>query len=88
MKLQELKTITAISRRAQSLFDTAGIHFDHLSTTMDLEKVHEISPLDLGALLNADQGNFGHDITGIYNNFNRQTGQLENCFVPRYSKPV
>ena len=84
-KLVELKTIAAISRRAKSVFDNAGVPFDHLSTTMDIEKVHEICPLNLDALLDADQGNFGHDITGIYNHFNRETGQLENCFVPRYS---
>ena len=85
-KLSELKTIAAISRRAKSIFDNAGLSFDHLSQTMDLEHVNRICPLDLTRLLNADDTNFSHDIIGIYNNFNRDTLKLHNCFIPRYAK--
>jgi len=53
---------------------------------MDIEKVHENCPLNLTKLLNADDGNFGHDIAGIYSNLNRQSGELENCFLPRYAE--
>ena len=42
--------------------------------------------LKLEELLNADDVNFAHDVSGITNNLNRQTGQLENHFVPRYAQ--
>lgn len=53
---------------------------------MDLEVVHKQTPLRLKELLKADEFNFFHDICGIYRHLNRQTGELENCFVPRFAK--
>ena len=55
----------------------------------DLKEVavaHEDCPLKLQELLDADDGNFYHDIIGIHTNLNRETRKLENCFVPRYAK--
>ena len=53
---------------------------------MDLTAVHITScPLDLNRLLEADKGNFLHDIFGICSHINRETGELLNCFWPRYA---
>jgi len=58
-----------------------------LDIEMDITATHlNGNPLRLGALLNADRFNFAHDIFGIFANLNRRTGEIENCFVPRYSQ--
>jgi hypothetical protein len=43
-------------------------------------------PLRLRDLLRADDFNFTHDVFGIRRHLNRETGHLENHFVPRYAK--
>jgi hypothetical protein len=54
---------------------------------MDIEACHcNGNPLDLAALLAAPTTDFMHDVFGIMANINRETGTLENCFSPRYSK--
>lgn len=58
------------------------IRFDKLSLLMDLQYVD----LDLDGLLKAKDIDFSHDIYGIQFNMNRNTGTLDNLFVPRYSK--
>ena len=61
---------------------------DTLTLFMDIENVHNDIGLRLEDLLNAGYFDFGHDLLGIQQNFNRQTKQLENCFLPRLaSKP-
>lgn len=53
---------------------------------MDIEATHcNGNPLKLRELLESENFNFLHDMIGIQRNLNRQTGKLENCFVPRYS---
>jgi len=83
---EDFKLIAAIVKRATSEIDSLA-HVDTFGLIMDVDFTHARYPLQLRELLNADAGNFGHDITGIYANFNRQTYELDNCFVPRYSVP-
>jgi hypothetical protein len=53
---------------------------------MDIEACHSNGmPLKLDELLKADRYNFAHDLVGIYNHLDRVTGQLGDCFVPRYA---
>ena len=54
-----------------------------LDVMMDLEYTNNVIPLDFDQLLAFDDGNFNHDISGIYANFNRETLQMDNCFTPR-----
>jgi hypothetical protein len=79
---EQLSTISKIAIRAG---DEMGVR-DRLSLMMDIEYVHQSNPLRLEDLLNADFGNFAHDISGIINNINRSSQTLDNCFTPRYSK--
>ena len=52
---------------------------------MDLINCHAKGcPLDFKALLEAPALDLSHDIYGIRNHMNRDTGKLEGCFVPRY----
>lgn len=59
---------------------------DRMSILMDIEAAHATYPLKLKELLNAPVVDFAHDIYGIAANLNRNTGELENYFIPRYAK--
>jgi len=59
---------------------------DPMSIMMDLEVVHSENPLRLREMLEASDDDFFHDIRGIRFNLNKETGKLENCFLPRFSK--
>lgn len=73
--------IQAIAERAY-----VGLGLDHTRTMMDLTASHANgNPLKLEGLLNANIGDFGHDVGGIARFINRSTGELTDCFVPRYS---
>lgn len=63
----------------------AGIYDDALTAHMDISAVHAQCPLRLGDLRDADQFNFAHDMYGIQRHLNRQTGKLENLFLPRFA---
>lgn len=56
-----------------------------LDLDMDITAAHIANPLKLEALLNADDFNFNHDICGIRANINRDSGEMNNCFLPRFS---
>ena len=76
-----------IAKRAVSKAKELGIQYDQMTAVMDIGACHSNgNPLRLKELLVADDFNFGHDVFGIRANINRKTGQLQNCFVPRYSK--
>lgn len=79
---RDLPMIIKIVERADKMNLLA---FDRLSLTMDLDCVNELFNLRLQQLLDTDNFNFSHDIVGIQNNLNRQTRQMENCFVPRFA---
>lgn len=78
----ESELISAIVARAVSEFAIE----DRLSLEMDLTANQTSgTPVDLKALLEADTGNFGHDVLGISRYINRTTGELLEFFTPRYS---
>lgn len=41
-------------------------------------------PLRLQELLDAEANDFAHDILGIRRHLDRETGKLQDCFLPRY----
>ena len=64
------------------------IDYKAMDCDMDITACHANgNPLRLAELLSADDFNFCHDVLGIRRHINRETGQLENCFVPRFSCP-
>lgn len=71
----ELNAITTILDRADKL----KLNTSRISLMMDIE----YSNVNLVSLAAADEPTFTHDVIGIFNNFNRNTKTLENCFVPR-----
>lgn len=84
-KRDEIRAISKIAARAVQLAAEYGFVYPHIDAMMDLEHAHNQCPLKLNELLIADAGNFGHDVFGIRKHMNRETGQLEGCFTPRYS---
>lgn len=56
------------------------------SMLMDIIATHiNGCQLHLDDLLRAPRLDFSHDVFGIRAHINRQTGKLEDCFVPRYA---
>ena len=75
-----------IARRAVKMAGDNGMIYDQMTAVMDIDACHSnVCPLNLQDLLDADDFNFAHDIIGIMQNIDRTTGQLQNCFVPRYA---
>ena len=72
--------------RAMKLAKKLKVNYSPDDCEMDLSAcVANGNPLRLADLLKADDGNFGHDIFGIRRFLNRETGQLEGHFRPRFS---
>ena len=79
----ETALIDLIFARAQELLQNPPEN--KLSFHMDLDAVHSNGcPLDFAKLLVAAEINFDHDVLGIVNNIDRETGKLLNGWLPRY----
>lgn len=84
---EEYDLISKVANRAFRAFrfQKGGIA---LNWVMDIEAAHQTCPLRLQDLLDADDFNFGHDLLGIRENIDRNTGELMNCFRPRFAQPA
>lgn len=78
--------LIAIANRATVLGQRLGVKRNAIQYMMDLDAVHEKTPLDLKALAEADDGNFAHDVFGIMRHLDREAGVLTDFFVPRFTK--
>lgn len=83
----DARAIYKIAVRAGHMAHEHGRDYPIMDADMDLTAAHcNGTPLDLSALLAADDANFAHDVFGIRRHLNRKTGKLENCFSPRFSQ--
>lgn len=73
-------TVAAIIRRLRETYD---IKFDALSLSMDLTVCSNRGHVNLATLLESADSVFAHDLDGIVNHLDRETGELADCFVPR-----
>ena len=78
---EDMRKIHECVKRAVALNPDVDFSTMH----MDLEAAHMTCPLKLAELLATDNGNFAHDVFGIARHINRKTGQLEDCFCPRFA---
>lgn len=79
---EEIQKIVKIAQRAVK--EIQGM--DYMSTMMDVEATHSNGcKLRLDDLISADLGDFLHDVTGIYNHIDRNMGELQDCFLPRFA---
>lgn len=79
----------AIKQIVDRLIDYGHIDqmpIDRLSATMDIAAAHLKTPLRLEDLQKADEFNFKHDVYGIMNHINRNTGELNDFFTPRFTR--
>jgi hypothetical protein len=53
---------------------------------MDLSAAQNSAPMRLQDLLHFADPDFAHDVWGIARHINRETGQLEDCFLPRCAR--
>lgn len=75
-----------VARACTQALSAAGITLDRLKTTMGITACHlNGTPLRLQAWLDSDEFNFAHDVVGIVNNMDRNTGKLRGHFLPRFS---
>ena len=82
----ECVAINKIAHRAVALAHQHGIAYTVMDADMDVTACHvNGNPLKLAELLAADEFNFAHDIFGIRRHIDRRTGELMDCFSPRYS---
>jgi hypothetical protein len=79
--MHDSRLIQEIANRAVN-----ELPYDRFEITMDIEAVHEVTPLDLERFLNANFMDFLHDIVGIHRHIDRATGELRDCFSPRFTK--
>ncbi len=80
------KLIEAIAKRAVRAYAEIGLEKDFVDACMDITAAHANGcPLDLKALLKADQFNFAHDVFGIGRHVNTKNGRLRHGFWPRYA---
>jgi hypothetical protein len=84
---EEVQTISRIAKRANKIMEReTGDSLDVMSTVMDLEATHTHGcPLKLAELEKADDVNLMHDVLGIARHIDRDTGELTNCFLPRFA---
>ena len=80
--------ISQIAKRfVEYMHKEHNLHPDLDDINMDIAAVHlNDCKLRLKELLEADQFNFNHDMFGIREHLNRETGKLKNCFLPRFAK--
>lgn len=79
---EERLTVGRIVQRAAKMFPD----WDKTSLAMDLVATHNHAcRLRLTDLLEADDFNFAHDITGIVYNLDRYELTFKNCFLPRFT---
>lgn len=77
--------IAGIADRAEAIGMVTS-NYDRMTLMMDVTACHANGcPLDLKRLYEADRFNFVHDIAGIARHMDRKSGQLTDCFLPRFA---
>ena len=80
----ESETIHKIALRAVSVYNRDPWA---LTVEMDVTAAHANGcPLDLERLLAADDLDFAHDVWGIVDHIDRETGALKGGFHPRFAR--
>ena len=89
MTRKDVETMAAICKRYEKYCDAHDWIMpqwcDRTTRMMDLEHAHGAAPIDLEALLAAPDGEFLHDVVGIHRHMDRSTGELRDCFLPRFT---
>jgi len=83
---EEFAVVERIACRALDMADRFNVDYTKTEAVMDLTACHRNGcPLSLDELEVAPDGDFAHDVFGIRRHINRETGALEDCFMPRFA---
>lgn len=83
---EEHDLIVRIANKAARIAAQHGITYSQRDAVMDLTAVHANGcPLDLEGLAEGLTTDFTHDVFGIADHLDRETGHLMDCFTPRYA---
>ena len=86
LSLEEELLVGKIAQRAIKKVRFIYPKFSKLDLIMDITATHnENDKLRLEDWLNSDDSNFYHDVFGIMENIDRETGKLKNFFEPRFT---
>ena len=91
MNIVNLRAGAADTAIISAIVDRVEDHYclmtgERIGMEMDITATHlNGCPLMLSDLLTAPAGSFWHDIGGIQRHINRDTGALEDFFLPRYA---
>ncbi len=84
---EDFDLIEKIASRAIGLVAITSKPPKKMTLVMDLAACHLVAaPLKLSEMLHAPMSDFAHDVFGITRHINRETGQLEDCFLPRFAR--
>lgn len=76
-----------IMRIVDRFVEVTGYKGSRLVIEMDVTACHlNGNPLRLEDMLAGSASDLAHDVAGIRSHIDRDTGKLQNCFSPRYSK--
>ena len=76
----DLAKVNQAVDRALELLPWESMKMDlHMDLTASVIQGH----INLDKLLTFDDSNFIHDVVGVVQHLNRQTGEMMNCFLPR-----
>ncbi len=78
---EDLRIIGQLAARAIEL----GVPRAQMDLVMDLELAHSETPLRLRDMEGAQPSDLIHDVAGIVRHLDRETGELRDCFLPRYA---
>jgi hypothetical protein len=85
VKRAEQQIILILARRACLAAKKLLVDYPLVDAEMDITACHANGcRLDLAALAAADDSDFNHDVFGIRRHIDRSTGELMDCFVPRF----
>ena len=82
---ERLELMSEIADRAIGLAMSCNVKIEKIDMMLDLEFADKCCPLKLAELASAPVADFSHDVFGIRRHLNRQTKQLEDCFLPRFA---
>lgn len=82
--IEDARLIDQIADRIMA--STLSPYEDKITACTDITATHcNGNPLHLSLLLGAPPADFFHDVVGISQHLNRETGKLEHLFEPRCS---
>lgn len=83
---EEREAVDRIVTRAVALYRRGRITRERADIMIDISVVHHKLPLRLLEMAEAPDFDLIHDISGINRHLDRKTGELRDCFVPRFAR--